>query len=158
MANGFLCSFVALMLVGSTNYHTPVVKIPVTSAAAAEKVCGKWKLDDDRLIVQVYKDGMEFKAKIVWFDDHDDSRELDYWTDEKNPDPTLRTRKLLGMNVLEKLTYNQQTNSWEDGMIYDAKHGKLWNSSAYIDKEGALKVKGYWHYKFIGKTLTFKRI
>ncbi|MET3980818.1 uncharacterized protein (DUF2147 family) [Mucilaginibacter sp. UYP25] len=155
MANQFLCSFVALMLVGSVNHHTPAVE---TTAAAAEKVCGKWKLEDDRLIVQVYKEGNEFKAKIVWFDDHDDSKELDYWTDENNPNPAMRSRKLLGMNVLEKLTYNQESNSWEDGMIYDSKHGRLWNSSAYIDKEGTLKVKGYWHYKFIGKTLTFKRI
>ncbi|MFA6246476.1 MAG: DUF2147 domain-containing protein [Mucilaginibacter sp.] len=154
MANQFMCGFVALMLIGSTNYHTTVA----TSAAAAEKVCGKWKLDDDKLIVQVYKEGAEYKAKIVWFDDHDDSKELNYWTDEKNPNPALRSRKLLGMNVLEQLTYNQQTNSWENGMIYDAKHGRLWNSSAYIDKEGALKVKGYWHFKFIGKTLTFKRL
>ena len=155
MANQFLCSFVALMLVGSTNYHTPVV---TNSGAAAEKVCGKWQLNEEKLIVQVYKEGTEFKAKIVWFDDHDDSKELDYWTDDNNPNPALRTRKLLGMNVLEKLTYNQQTNSWEDGMIYDAKHGRLWNSSASIDKDGVLKVKGYWHFKFIGKTLSFKRI
>ncbi|MFD0765246.1 DUF2147 domain-containing protein [Mucilaginibacter lutimaris] len=155
MANQFLCSFMALMLVGSTNYHTPVVK---NDAAAAEKVCGKWQLKDEKLIVQVYKEGQEFKAKIVDFDDHDNTKELDYWTDENNPNPALRSRKLLGMNVLEKLTYNPETNSWEDGIIYDAKHGRHWNSSAYIDKDGALKVKGYWHYKFIGKTLTFKRI
>lgn len=157
MANQFLFSFVALMLVGSTNYHTPPVA-RVTTANAAEKVCGKWQLNGEKLIVQVYKEGNEFKAKIVWFDDHDDTKEMDYWTDEKNPDPALRNRKLLGMNVLEKLTYSPETNSWEDGMIYDAKHGRHWNSSAYIDNTGMLKVKGYWHYKFIGKTLTFKRI
>ena len=83
---------------------------------------------------------------------------MEEWTDKNNPDPALRTRKILGMNVLEKLSYSPNSNSWEGGMIYDAKNGRHWNSSAYINKDGTLKVKGYWHFKFIGKTMTFKRI
>ena len=80
------------------------------------------------------------------------------WTDSKNPDEALRSRKILGMDVLEKLRYDAGSNSWEDGMIYDAKNGREWNASAYISKDGLLKVKGYWHFKFIGRTLVFKRI
>jgi uncharacterized protein (DUF2147 family) len=151
MTKNILCAFLAIMLYGSTNYDA-------TTVADADRVCGKWEFDEKNLVIQVYREEGEFKAKIVWFDDKDDSKPLDYWTDDQNPDPTLRNRKILGMNVLEKLSYNPATNSWENGMIYDAKHGRHWNSSAYIDKEGVLKVKGYWHYKFIGKTLTFKRV
>jgi len=151
MTKHFLCSFLAIMLYSGTNHYT-------TTMAAADRVCGKWELDQKNLVIQVYKEGAEYKAKIVWFDDHDDTRELDHWTDNLNPDPTLRNRKILGMNVLENLSYNPTSNTWENGMIYDAKHGRQWNSSAYIDKDGLLKVKGYWHFKFIGRTLTFKRI
>jgi uncharacterized protein (DUF2147 family) len=151
MTNQFLCSFLAIMLYSGANYHT-------TYVASADRVCGKWEFDEKNLVIQVYRETGEFKAKIVWFEDYDDSKPLDYWTDNKNPDPAMRSRKILGMNVLEKLTYNQDTQTWEDGMIYDAKHGRHWNSSAYIDKDGLLKVKGYWHFKFIGKTMTFKRI
>lgn len=132
------------------------VKAPGT--AASEQICGKWQSVDKNLVIAVYKENNEFRAKIVWFDDDDDTKEMDYWTDKRNPDPALRTRKILGMNVLEKLIYDSKNNSWEDGMIYDATHGRSWNSSAYINKEGLLKVKGYWHFKFIGKTLTFKRM
>jgi uncharacterized protein (DUF2147 family) len=152
MTNHFLCSFLALMLYSSTNFHS------TPSMAASDRLCGKWQLKNEGLTIQVYKDAGEFKAKIVWFDDHDNTKQLDYWTDNQNPDPALRSRKILGLNVLEKLTYDPNTNTWEDGMIYDAKNGRHWNSSVCIDKDGLLRVKGYWRFKFIGKTLTFKRL
>jgi len=54
--------------------------------------------------------------------------------------------------------YIPNSNSWEKGIIYDAKHGRNWDSSACITPDGLLKVTGYWHFKFIGKTLTFTRL
>src|SRR5207237_761377 len=99
------------------------------------------------------------KASIVWFDDSDDkTRPMDVRLDYKNPDKSLRTRKVLGMQVLKNLEYNASSNSWENGVIYDAKNGHEWNSCASIDKDGMLKVTGYWHFKFIGKSMKFSRI
>jgi uncharacterized protein (DUF2147 family) len=126
-------------------------------APADEQVCGKWESSEKNLIVQVYKEDNKFRAKIIWYNDTD-GKPMDYWTDRHNPDPALRSRKILGLSVLTGLTYNPHTNSWEDGLIYDSKHGREWNASAYIDKDGTLKVKGYWHFKFIGRTMSFKRI
>jgi uncharacterized protein (DUF2147 family) len=62
------------------------------------------------------------------------------------------------MDVLTGLVYQPATDSWENGMVYDAKHGREWNAAAYINKHGELKVRGYWHFKFIGRTLTFYRV
>jgi uncharacterized protein (DUF2147 family) len=122
-----------------------------------DQICGKWISSDKNLIVEVYKTGDHFKAKIVWFDD-DPSKPMGEWCDKNNPNPALRTRKILGMDVLSDLKYDAGSKSWEDGMIYDAKHGKEWNASAHIDKDGLLKVKGYWHFKLFGRTMTFKRV
>jgi uncharacterized protein (DUF2147 family) len=122
-----------------------------------DRICGKWISTDKNLIVQVYKDNDHFKAKIVWFQD-DPTFPMDEWRDKKNPDPLLRTRRILGLNILSDLKYDPDSHSWEDGMIYDAQHGKEWNASAYINNEGLLKVKGYWHFKIFGRTMTFKRV
>ena len=122
-----------------------------------EQICGKWESSEKNLIVQVYMQDNKYIAKIVWYSDTD-GKPMDYWTDRRNPDPLLRNRKILGMSVLSNMTYMPDTNSWEDGLIYDSKHGRTWNASAYIDKNGLLKVKGYWHFKFIGRTMTFKRV
>ena len=111
------------------------------------------------LSVEVYKDGKDFKAKIIWFDDSDDkTHPMAVRQDVSNPDKALRNRPILGMNVVENLEYDAESHSWEKGIIYDASHGRYWDSSAYITPTGELKVTGYWHFKFIGRTLTFKRL
>jgi uncharacterized protein (DUF2147 family) len=126
---------------------------------ASDLICGKWMIVQKNLTVEIYKDGKEFKAKIIWFNDSDDkSHPMETRLDLDNPDPKLRTQTILGSNILNKLVYVPSSNSWEHGVIYDALHGHHWDSSAYIDQKGELKVTGYWHFKFIGKTLTFIRI
>jgi hypothetical protein len=69
MTNQFLCSFLAIMLYSGANYHTPPVM-------AADRVCGKWELSEENLVIRVYREGGEFKAKIVCFDDHDDTKDM----------------------------------------------------------------------------------
>jgi uncharacterized protein (DUF2147 family) len=125
---------------------------------ASDCICGKWESTEKNLIVLVYKEHNSFMAKIIWFKPSEHHKKMEEWTDIRNPDEKLRERKILGMDVLEQLRYDPDSNSWEDGMIYDAKNGRHWNASGYINKEGLLKVKGYWHFKFIGRTLTFTRV
>ena len=133
------------------------VKHPADVAPPAEQICGKWETAENNLIVLVYMKDNKFLGKIIWYSDTG-GKPMDYGTDKRNPDPALRTRKILGMNVLHDLTYQPSSNSWEDGIIYESKNGKEWNASVYIDKHGFLKVKGYWHFKLIGKTMTFHRV
>ena len=125
--------------------------------APREKICGKWESTAKNLRVQIYLDHNQYQAKLIWFS-NTDGKPMDYWTDVNNPDPALRKRKLLGMSILRGLQYNPRSNSWENGMVYDSKHGREWNASAYIGKKGQLHVRGYWHFKFIGKTMDLHRI
>jgi uncharacterized protein (DUF2147 family) len=135
------------------------VNVRSSSLEACDRICGKWQSEKKNCVVQVFRDGDDFKAKLVWFDDSDDpGKPMESRVDYKNPDKSLRSRKLIGMNVLENLEYKSTSNSWENGMIYDAQTGKKWNSSAYLTSAGALKVTGYWHFKFIGRTMTFHRV
>src|SRR5471030_199916 len=105
------------------------------ATSASEQICGRWESSEKNLIVQVNKVGNKFIARIIWFKS-DDGRPMESWTDKHNPDKLLRNRKILGMEVLNDLNYQADTDSWEDGMIYDAKHGRDWNASAYIDRQG----------------------
>ncbi|HTH83401.1 MAG TPA: DUF2147 domain-containing protein [Mucilaginibacter sp.] len=123
-----------------------------------DRVCGKWMSAEKNLMVQVYKEDGAFRAKIIWFKNEDNSKPMEEWRDKHNPDETLRNRRLIGMSILQGLDYIPKSNSWENGKIYDPKHGREWDASAYINKEGQLKVTGYWHFKFIGRTMTFVRV
>jgi len=123
----------------------------------SEQICGKWESSEKNLIVQVYMQDNDFMAKIIWYSDTG-GKPMDYWTDKRNPDPALRSRKILGMSILSGMKYHKDTNTWEDGMIYESKNGRFWNASIKLDKTGHLEVRGYWHFKFIGRTMTFTRV
>jgi uncharacterized protein (DUF2147 family) len=121
-------------------------------------LCGKWMSSEKNLLVQVFKEKDVFKGKIIWFKNVDESKAMDEWADKHNPNPALRDRKLIGMNILNDMIYKPKSNSWENGKIYDAKTGHEWDASAHIDNNGELKVTGYWHFKLIGRTMTFTRV
>ena len=70
---------------------------------------------------------------------------------------TLRSRKLLGMDVVDGLHYDADQNEYVDGVIYDARNGKKWDSVVWLTDDNLLKIKGYWLFKFLSETSTFKR-
>lgn len=124
----------------------------------ADVILGKWMTVEHSLEVEVYKQDNKFRAKIIWFKIEDKTRPMNTRLDEKNPNPKLRNRKWLGMEVLRNLKYSAEDNEWQDGIIYDAKHGREWDSVAWINNQGLLKVKGYWIFQWISETLTFKKV
>ncbi|HEY9001267.1 MAG TPA: DUF2147 domain-containing protein [Mucilaginibacter sp.] len=128
-----------------------------TAQTGRERICGKWESEQHNLRISIYMDKDQFKAKIIWFSDTE-GKPMDYWRDVRNPDPKLRSRKILGMSILSGLRYDPENDSWEDGSVYDSRHGRYWNAAAKIGKKGLLHVRGYWHFKFLGKTITFYRI
>ena len=123
---------------------------------APDVILGKWMTTTGNCMVEVYKQNQEFKAKILWF--KATKKPMNEWTDDKNSNVALRKRKLLGMDVISGLHYDSDENQWVDGMIYDATTGKEWNSIVWVTKDNFLKVKGYWLFRFLSETKTFKRV
>jgi uncharacterized protein (DUF2147 family) len=131
----------------------------VTAQSHHENILGKWMSNDNNLIVEVYKMGKEFRGKIIWFSDNDDKTQpMLVRLDSKNPDIHLRNRKLIGLEVLKGLYFNEKYNEWQNGLIYDASKGKNWNAKAWLTKEGILNVRGFWHVDWLGQNLSFRRI
>lgn len=121
-----------------------------------DAILGKWVTDAGNCLVEVYKQDAEYRAKVLWFDDMG-KEPMNECLDEKNPDKSLRSRKIIGMEVLRDLTFNASHNEWVNGVIYDATCGKEWDSVAWLTKDNLLKVKGYWLFRWLSKTNTFKR-
>ena len=121
-------------------------------------IYGKWHSLENNLDIRVYSQNGEIKSEVIWFKLDNGMKPMTEWTDTKNPDKAMRSRKILGLSVVKGLVYDAKRKSWEHGTIYDAMNGHYWDASASITKDGLLKVIGYWHFKFIGRTMTFKRI
>ena len=143
--------FLALLII-TTAFNIP-------SHHTSADITGRWMNAENNLEVEIFKTGNEFKAIVIWFDDSDDkSKPLDTRCDVKNPDKQLRTRKVIGMEVMKGLIYNQTNDDWEDGRIYDATTGRNWNADAWLMENGKLRVRGYWHFQLLGQNIFFKRV
>lgn len=130
-----------------------------TYVANADTITGKWMSTEKNLLVEVFKTGNEYKAKVLWFDDVDNKkRPVDIRQDTENPDKNLRNRKIIGLQVMHGLYYNTKDNEWQGGKIYDPTTGREWSAKAWINKEGVLKVRGFWHFTIFGKNMSFKKV
>ena len=124
-------------------------------AASAQDVIGKWKLEDGTAIVEVYKQGDVFNGKIVWLQNPTESDGTPV-KDDKNPDKSLRTRQVLGLNMLHGL--KKDGAKYAGGKIYDPGNGKTYNCSMQVEGD-VLKVRGSLDAKgLIGRTMDWFRV
>ena len=121
----------------------------------AQNVVGKWKLEDGSAIVEVYQDGDVFNGKIVWLEkptEADGSPAVD----DNNPDANLRSRRILGLNMLSGLKKNG--GEYSGGSIYDPGNGKTYNCSMKVEGD-VLKVRGSLDKRgLLGRTMDWFRV
>lgn len=119
-----------------------LVALFASAVLNAQSVEGKWKLDDGTSIVEVYPAGNAYNAKIVWLNEPNgsDGQPL---KDVKNPDAALKTRPVLGLNILNDLKFDGKRYS--GGSIYDPGNGKTYKCTMEINPKDSndLIVKGY---------------
>ena len=124
-------------------------------AALAQDVVGKWKLEDGSAIVEVYKQGDAFNGKIVWLQ-HPTEEDGSPAVDNNNPDAKLRTRQLIGLNMLSGL--KKTGDEYTGGSIYDPGNGKTYNCSMKVEGD-VLKVRGSLDKRgLLGRTMDWFRV
>ena len=126
------------------------------AAAFAQDVIGKWKLEDGSAIVEVYKDGDSYNGKIVWLKNPTEA-DGSPAVDENNPDKSLRSRQLIGLNMLSGLKATAKSD-YSGGSIYDPGNGKTYNCSMKVEGD-VLKVRGSLDKKgLLGRTMDWFRV
>ena len=124
-------------------------------AMMAQDVVGKWKLDDGSAIVEIYRQGDVFNGKIVWLQ-HPTQADGSPAVDAKNPDSKLRSRRLIGLNMLSGL--KKVGGEYTGGSIYDPGNGKTYNCSMKVEGD-VLKVRGSLDKKgLLGRTMDWFRV
>jgi uncharacterized protein (DUF2147 family) len=125
--------------------------------STGNKIIGTWFSAEKDLKIEINQKNDAFFGKIVWFACEPQTPDMHAFKDTQNPDPKLRERKWLGMNVLENLTYNNK-GYWSDGKIYDPNSGITYSSTVRLTSDNIVSVKGYWGIELIGKNLEFHRV
>ena len=124
------------------------------ATAFAQDVTGRWKLDDGSAIVEVYKSGDSSNGRIVWLEKPTENGKP--VTDSKNPDEKLRSRELMGLNMLSGL--KKEGGEYRGGSIYDPGNGKTYNCSMKVEGD-VLKVRGSLDKRgLLGRTMDWFRV
>lgn len=116
-----------------------------TSTITPDTYIGKWSIEGGS-IIEIYSEGSHFFGKI--------HKRTTYPTsnlnglDNKNPVTALRNRQLLGMIILDKLSFDQGVLS--GGTIYNADSGKTYTVKVWIDPENTNKcyIRAYKSFLF----------
>lgn len=126
--------------------------------ADEEAVLGIWSGGDSLLEVTNAGDGLSMKVlalrDALYLPDEELGEPGTPRQDDNNPDPALRDRPLLGMELLSE--YRWTGKRWE-GKIYDPASGNTYSSRMEPDGE-RLKMRGYIGVPMLGRTQFFERV
>ena len=124
-------------------------------AEEADAIVGEWYTEENKALVQIYKDDGVYNGKIVWLKEpkNDDGSEK---LDTNNPDESKRGNPIIGLNLVNGFVY-QGNGKWGDGTIYDPDNGKTYSCKMQLKEENSLKVRGFIGVSLIGRTQVWVR-
>ena len=131
-----------------------MVLIGIATTVNAEDraaVLGHWAGEDS--IIEVAENAGTLSAKIVsmldpLYKENEDGPVGTPRVDLKNPDASLRARRLMGLDLLS--AYEFKKNKWQ-GNLYDPESGKTYKSQLTVD-DGKLQMRGYIGTPMLGRT------
>lgn len=124
--------------------------------AQTNDITGFWITETGEGIVEVYSENGKYYGRLVSLKNpHDENGNAA--VDIKNPNKSLRTRRLVGILILDSFEYNKEQRDWENGKVYDPNMGHEANGILSLVDSETLKVKGYVGFKWISKSETWKR-
>ena len=121
----------------------------------AERLIGVWESDEKNLLIQISKEGSHFVGTMTYYQCATETI-MRSRVDIENPDPRLVGRKLLGLKLVEKLSY-QGDDVWGGGKIYDPNSGKTYDARVQLTDVNTLVVRGYWKFRWLGRSMVFNR-
>ena len=79
-------------------------------------------------------------------------------TDYRNADPSLRSRKVIGMPLIWGFKATSDPNVFEGGQIYNGENGKIYNANISLQPDGKLRLRGYVGSPIFGETQVWTRV
>jgi uncharacterized protein (DUF2147 family) len=127
------------------------------SEAPAAAPFGLWYAEGGAAQVEIIRCGDQLCGRVAWlrspFDE--DGCEL---RDERNPDPGLRDRPIIGIEVLAGMAAEGDDRTWSGGTIYDPVSGRTYRCTLQLDGENRLRLRGYVGVPLLGRTTTWIRV
>ena len=135
-----------------------LLALALPSVAAAEAV-GLWATEEDKSHIEIYRCGDRLCGKIAFLGEPLDEETGLPRVDGENPDPSLRERPILGIEILEIPATADKKGVWRKGRIYDPESGNTYKCQMWLEEGGQiLKLKGYIGVPVLGRKTTWRRL
>lgn len=130
-------------------------------SAGPDDVLGAWKTDGGDSWLELFECGEKICGTIVWlkvpnYIDSNDGPVGNIKVDRKNPDPALRNRPILGLQIMTGLTAKGD-NRWEGGTCYNPESGKSYKCKMHLISPDKLELRGYIGISLFGRTFVLTR-
>lgn len=111
-------------------------------AQEADKIVGVWWNDEKTSKIEVKEKDGKYIGTIVYMipEKYENGAPP---KDDENPDPALRDRSVVGIQILNGFEYNAKKKEWKNGSIYDPKSGKTYDCYGWLENNDLLKLKGF---------------
>lgn len=152
-----------LLLKPSATYLVGLALLLITRVSVAQntgnEIIDTWWNQEKEAQIKIYQSGSTYAGKIVWLKEPNDPETGKPKLDKKNPDTKLRSRPILGSDLLYGFTFDKSEKEWVGGTIYDGREGKTYKCYITLNTDGTLKVRGYIGASWmgLGKTNTWTR-
>jgi uncharacterized protein (DUF2147 family) len=111
----------------------------IASRASAEELIGTWLTANSDAHIRVAKCGKSLCGSVAWLRDAVDAQTGQPPVDTKNPNPTMRSRKILGIRIF--VMDQDNTGTWVGG-IYNSDDGQTYKGRLAPRGEDELEVQG----------------
>jgi uncharacterized protein (DUF2147 family) len=146
MTTRFLCTaMIAAAMLGAS----------LSSSAAADPT-GTWLTQDGKATVRIADCGGALCGAIISLKEPNDPETGQPKTDKNNADASLRSRPMLGVQIVLGMTPNSKPASWT-GQVYNAEDGKTYAGTLTLQDAKTIKLEGCILGGLICKTSTWIR-
>ena len=140
---------------------TVLLPATITFGAVPDDILGSWTTEGGDSRLEFFRCGEKICGKIVWLKEPKYISSKDgpvgaIKVDRKNPDPALRHRPILGLQILKGLAAKGDKR-WGNGTCYDPETGKSYKCKMQLEASGRLKLRGYIGVSLIGRNFTLTR-
>ena len=128
------------------------------AAAEAADPTGLWWAERGSAQVEIARCGDALCGRVAWlrhpFDEHGCPLR-----DAENPDPALRARPVVGLEILRNLQPAPgAAPEWNGGEIYDPTRGRTYDAVVHLDGPDRLRVRGFLGLRVLGRSTTWLRV
>ncbi len=131
-----------------------------TSSEASHQLAasptGRWYAEGGAAQVDVSDCGGALCGRVTWLRSPFDENGCDL-RDRYNPDPALRERPVIGVQILSGLE-PAGDHVWTGGVVYDPASGNTYHCTLSLEDENRLRLRGYIGVPLFGRTTTWIRV